>query len=77
MTSKYDDQYLIHAAEADPEQTEKAVHDIKNQQFSIQTIRRRLREVGIWKQYAVKRAALTKQQAAKQLQWAQDHQHWT
>jgi len=66
-TSKSDDRYLVHAAESDTEQTQKALRDITNIGVSIQTIRRRLREAGIQKWYAVKRSLLNKRQAAERL----------
>ena len=48
-----------------------------NSTVSIQTIHRRLLEVGIRKWKAVGRALLTKKQAAQRLKWALEHRHWT
>jgi transposase len=75
-TSKSDDRYLAYEAEADTEQKQKELRDITNIAVSIQTIRRRLREAGIRKWYAEKRALLNKRQAAERLEWAREHRHW-
>ena len=42
-----------------------------------QTIRRRLKEAGIRKWKAVKRALLTQKRATNHLKWSKAHRHWT
>jgi transposase len=76
-TSKSDDRYLVHTAEADTDQTLKELRNVTNTDISIQTIRRRLREAGIRKWRAKKRALLTKKQAAQRYKWAKEHRHFT
>ena len=75
-TSKSDDRYLVHAAEGDTDQTLKELRNVTNTDISIQTIRRRLREAGIQKWRAKKRALLTKKQAAQRYKWAKEHRHF-
>lgn len=48
-----------------------------NISVSTRTIQRRLREEGIQKWRAVKRALLTENHAKDRLRWAKEHQHWT
>ena len=76
-TSKSDDRYLAYAAEANTDSTLKELHNITNIDISTQTIRRRLREAGIRKWRAMKRAPLTKEQAAERYRWAKQYCHST
>jgi hypothetical protein len=50
---------------------------ICNIPVSIRTIQRQLRENGIRKWRAVKRALLMEKHARNRLRWAREHQHWT
>ena len=76
-TSALDDCYLVHTAESETHVPLKELCDQTNLDISEQTIRRRLREAGIRKWKAVKRALLTKKHAALHLEWAKAHHHWT
>ena len=76
-TTKSDDRYLIRTAELDTDQPLKELRNATNLGISIQTIRQRLREVGIRKWVAKKRALLTKDQAKQRYRWAVERRHWT
>ena len=76
-TSALDDCYLVRTAESETHVPLKELRDQTNLDISEQTIRRRLREAGIRKWKAVKRALLTKKHAALRLEWAKAHRHWT
>jgi hypothetical protein len=75
-TSHSDDRYLVHAADADTDQTLKDLRNSTNIGISVQTIRRRLREAGIRKWRAKRRPLLNEKQAAQRYQWAKDHRHF-
>ena len=76
-TTESSDRYLIYAAESDTDQPLKELRNATNLGISIKTIRLRLREVGIRKWHAKKRALLTKKQAKRRYQWAKEHRHLT
>jgi transposase len=76
-TSKSDDRYLVHVAEEDTDQPLKELRNAINTDICIQTIRRRLREAGIRKWRAKKRALLTKEQALQRYRWAKERRHFT
>ena len=75
-TSISQDQYIVDTAEANTHIPLAELRDITNTEVSISTIRRRLREEGIRKWKAAKRALLTKEHAEKRFKWAIEHQHW-
>jgi len=76
-TSISDDRYIVHSAELETRVPLRELQRDVGLNVSQQTIRRRLREAGIRKWKAVKRALLTKKHAANRLSWAKEHQHWT
>jgi len=76
-TTESSDRYLVRVAESDTDQLLKELRNTTNLDISIQTIRRRLHEVGIRKWRAKKRALLTKEQAKQCYEWAKDHRHLT
>src|SRR4030095_11171490 len=69
--------YLIHNAESNSRVPFKELRNLTNIDTSIQTIQRRLREEGIRKWRAVKRALLIQKHAKERLVWAKAHRHWT
>ena len=76
-TSDADNRYFVRVAESETRVPLKEVSRQSGIYVSQQTIRRRLREAGIRKWRAVKRALLTKRHAAERLKWARTHKGWT
>lgn len=69
--------YLVRNAESNTRVPFKELKNLTNIDASIRTMQRRLREEGIRKWRAVKRALLTQKHAKERLAWARAHQHWT
>jgi Transposase/DDE superfamily endonuclease len=76
-TSAREDRYIIRTALDNTKVTNSFLRDITNQELSVPTIRRRLREDKIRKWRAVKRPLLTKEHARQRLEWARRWQHLT
>jgi len=76
-TSAREDRHIIHTALINTKVTNSVLRDITNQELSVSTVRRRLREDGIQKWRAVKRALLTKHHAKQRLEWARQWEHLT
>ena len=76
-TSESTDRYIVYAAERDTSQTLKELRNTTNTGISIQTIRRRLDEVGIQKWRAKQRPMLNSHHAARRYKWAKEHKHLT
>lgn len=64
-TTKRTDRYIVYTAETDTDQTLKELRNTVNAGISIRTIQRRLREAGIQKWRAKKRALLSELQATR------------
>jgi Transposase/DDE superfamily endonuclease len=76
-TSISDDRYIVHTAELETRVPLTELRQDVGLNLCEQTIRRRLREAGIRKWKAVKRALLTQRHAINRLKWAREHRHWT
>ena len=76
-TSDADNRRLVRVAESETRVPLKEVSRQSGIIVSQQTIRRRLRDAGVRKWRAVKRALLTKKHAAEHLKWARAHKGWT
>lgn len=76
-TSESTDRYIVYAAERDTSQTLKELRDTTNTGVSIQTIRRRLNEMGIKKWRAQQRPMLNSHYAAWRYKWAKEYKHLT
>ena len=76
-TSEKFNRWLVQTALTETRLPLKELKSIANIPVSEQTIRRRLREKGIRKWRALKRALLNNEHVRKCLQWARAHRHWT
>ena len=76
-TSATFDRWILRTALTETKLPFKELKAIANISVSEQTVRRRLKENGIRKWRALKRAMLTEEHAKKRLKWAKENQHWT
>ena len=76
-TSISDNRYIARTAELETRVPLAELRRDVGLNVSEQTLHRRLKEAGIQKWKAVKRALLTSKHAANRLKWAKDHRHWT
>ena len=77
QTSATVDRWLVRTALTETQLPLKELKSIVNIPVSEQTIRRRLRKVGIRKWRALNRPLLTKEHAKKRLKWARECRYWT
>lgn len=53
------------------------INESRDLPLSISTVKRRLREAGLFGRVAVKKPLLRRQNKIKRLQWAKEHKNWT
>jgi transposase-like protein len=76
-----DDRALVRMSSANPQQVSRQLrqrwHHEHGVQASVDTVKRRLRSVGLMGRIAVKKPLLTERHRIARLAWARERQHWT